>query len=382
MSDNNSRIIRAKKILFVADDFSEGGAASVIFHLISGLDRDRFTPVLGCLDGVGELGEQLRSSGVRVEFLDRQPGLDKRLFKRIPDLMRKEKIDLVHAHGYTAFFYSALPALSIFFRKILFTEHGRMPPDFVRPKRVIVNKLVTPFIPDVVAVSRSVQDSLVRYEKISKKRIKIIVNGIDLMRFQKDGNKGSVRDELGIAPKEKVIAIIARLCDYKNHNNLIQSLAIANKKESRITLLIVGDGPMREELGILAERLGVKDKIIFTGVRHDIPDILDAVEMVALCSYYEGTSITILEAMAARLPVIASRIAGNPDVVMDQETGILVSPDDPDEIAEAIIRLSGSAELRSQMGQAGYRRCMKHYSVERMVEEYESLYDQILKTNN
>ncbi len=129
----------------------------------------------------------------------------------------------------------------------------------------------------------------------------------------------------------------------------------------------------------MAEGLGVKDKVIFTGVRHDIPDILHASDMVALCSYYEGTSITILEAMAARLPVIASRIAGNPDVVVDQETGILVSPDDPEEIAGAIIRMSGEDKLRDQMGQAGYRRCMKHYSVERMVEEYENLYDQILK---
>ncbi len=93
-----------KKILFVVDDFSEGGAASVVFHLISRLDLDRFTPVLGCLDGVGELGDQLKCAGVKVEFLDRQPGLDKGLFKRIPDLMRKERIDLVHAHGYTAFF--------------------------------------------------------------------------------------------------------------------------------------------------------------------------------------------------------------------------------------------------------------------------------------
>ena len=156
-------------------------------------------------------------------------------------------------------------------------------------------------------------------------------------------------------------------------------MAVAHQTDPRITLLVVGDGPMREELGILAEELGVKDKVIFTGVRHDIPEILHAVDMAALCSYYEGTSITILEAMAARLPVIASDIAGNPDVVVDQETGILVSPDDPDEIAGAIIRMSGSVELRDQMGQSGYRRCMKYYSVERMVEEYETIYDQILK---
>jgi sugar transferase (PEP-CTERM/EpsH1 system associated) len=376
---NNNNSPGNKRILYLVDNFAEGGAANVVFHLISALDKNRFVPVLGCLDGVGLLGERLKKAGVTVEFLARRPGLDTGLFGRIIRLIRKEKIDLIHAHQYAAFFYGSLAALSTGFRNILFTEHGRIHPDFVRPKRVMVNKLVIPFIPPVVAVSRSVQNSLVCYEKIPRKRIKIVVNGIDLKRFQTKGVRKVIRENFGISQTESVIAIVARLCDYKNHENLIRSLAIAHQKNSHIKLLIVGDGPMREELETLTGNLGLKSKVIFTSVRQDIPDILNAVDMVALCSYYEGTSITILEAMAAGKPVIASRIAGNPDVVKDQKTGILVSPDDPKEIAGAVIRLAGSPDLRKEMGQAGYRRCLKYYTVERMAGEYQNLYSRILE---
>ena len=368
----------ARRILFLVDDFSEGGAANVVFHLISALDRRRFVPVLGCLDGVGVLGERLRTAGVSVVFLDRRPGLDIGLFGRIIRLIRRERIDLVHAHQYTAFFYASLAALSTGFRNILFTEHGRIHPDFVRPKRVIVNKLVIPLIPPVVAVSRSVLQSLVCYEKIPEKRIRIIVNGIDPERLRKKRAGGAVRKVLGIAGHDSIVAIIARLCDYKNHENLIRALSIAHRQNPRITLLIVGDGPFREELQRLVSHLDLGDRVLFTGVREDVPDILDAADMVALCSYYEGTSITILEAMAAGKPVIASRIAGNPDVVVDQQTGILVSPDDPGDIAEAITRLAGSPALSRRMGLAGYRRCLDYYTVGRMASEYETVYNRIL----
>lgn len=350
----------------------------MVFNLISGLDKSRFTPLLGCLDGVGVLGKQLEGAHVAVKHLSRQPGLDMGLFGRIVRLIRQEKIHLVHAHQYTAFFYASLAALSTGFRKILFTEHGRIYPDFVRPKRVAVNKLVIPLIPPVVAVSRSVSESLRRYEKIHPKRIKIVVNGIDPEKFRNKGSGKALREVLGIPRRDSIVAIIARLCDYKNHENLIRALSIAHRENPCITLLIVGDGPIREELETLTRCLDLGNKVIFTGVRQDIPDILHTADIAALCSYYEGTSITLLEAMAAGKPVIASRIAGNPDVVEDGKTGILVSPDDPEEIARAIIRLVNSPSLRDEMGNAGYQRCLKHYTLRRMVQEYETLYDQIL----
>jgi len=368
----------AKRILFVVDDFSEGGAATVIFDLISGLDRERFIPVLGCLDGVGVLGERLRDMGIKVVFLDRQPGLDIGLMGRIRRLIREEKIHLVHAHQYTAFFYTSLASLSGGFRTIIFTEHGRIYPDYVRPKRVIVNKLVVPLISQVIAVSRSVQESLMTYEKIPGKKIDIIVNGVRPEKFQLKGAGKEIRKEFGVSQQETVIAIIARLCDYKNHENLIRALAIAHLKNPQITLLIIGDGPLRQELETLSEQLGLNDKVLFTGVRHDVPQILNAVDIVALCSYYEGTSITVLEAMAAGKPVIASRIMGNCDVVEDQKTGLLVSTDDLEEIAAAITRLADSPALRREMGQAGYQKCLKYYTVEQMVDKYEILYGRIL----
>lgn len=353
----------------------------MVFNLISGLDRERFVPVLGCLDGVGVLGERLKKMGIKVVFLDRQPGLDIGLLGRIRRLIREEDIHLVHAHQYTAFFYASLAALSGGFRTIIFTEHGRIYPDYVRPKRVIVNKLVVPLIPQVIAVSRSVQESLMIYEKIPKKKIDIIVNAVQPERFQIRGTGKEIRKEFGIPQKETVIAIIARLCDYKNHENLIRALAIAHKKNPRITLLIIGDGPLRKELEALSEQLDLKKKVIFTGVRQDVPQILNAVDIAALCSYYEGTSITVLEAMAAGKPVIASRIMGNCDVVEDQKTGLLVSPDDLEEIAEAITQLADSPTLRKEMGLAGYQKCLKYYTVEKMVDKYESLYSRILEKN-
>ncbi|MFQ5645467.1 MAG: glycosyltransferase [bacterium] len=359
------------KILFIADDFSEGGAASVCHSLINALASDEIQPVAASLDGIGCLGEQLKKQGIPFYFLDRKPGLDYSLFFRIREIIRKERIEIVHLHQYTSFFYGSIGSLLAGNRRIIFTEHGREVPDLVRPKRVIVNKLVVPFIKEVIAVSQSVKKSLTELEKIPAERIRVLLNGIDTTPLDRKFDSIAKRKELGISEEAPVAAIVARLCDYKNHAKLFEAWKTVTEQLPEAVLLVIGGGPMESELKRLSESI---PGIAFTGVRHDVPELLAAVDIVTLCSFYEGTSITLLEAMAAAKAVVASRVAGNLEVVKEGETGLLVSPENPGEIASALLRLLKDRRLSIQMGQAGKKRQQELYSLEEMVSSYRKLY--------
>lgn len=365
-------------LLFIVDNFAKGGTAMVVYNLINSINRTAFNPLICCLDKVGDLGEELKSNGIKVFWADRQPGTDWGVVNKLRKIIRQESIDLIHAHQYTAFFYGGVAAILSGFKKIMFTEHGRHYPDRRKTKQVILNKLLLPFTAKVVAVSPAVKQSLVTYEGIPGRRIEIVFNGIDIKKFGQKTDVAITRKELEIPPTDLVCGIIARLGTEKDHVTLIKAMAKVIRKCPNVSLLIIGDGPKRMELEELTHKLGLVDKVIFTGNRRDIPQLLNVLDIVVLSTFYEGTSITLLEAMAAAKPVVASRVGGNPAVVEDGITGFLVPPADSEALAACLLGLLGDKNLRQKMGNSGWQLVNKRFNLRQMTENYEKLYYQIL----
>ncbi len=368
-----------KNILFIADDFSEGGAARVVYELILGLDKSKYRPELCCLDAVGSLGEKLRAEGIEVHWLKRRPGTDWGLTGRIAGLVRTRNIHLMHLHQYTAFFYGSMGALYSGLKKVVFTEHGRHYPDRRNPKRIMFNKIFCPRTSRIIAVSEAVKQSLIEYEGIPGSRIEIIMNGIAPAPFRQEldeKRRQALRQELGIPSQDIILGMIARLGTEKNHPALMKAFQRALQQNPNLSLLIIGNGPLRDDLLLLRDKLGVGQKIIFTGVRQDVTRLLNLINIVVLSSFYEGTSITLLEAMAAGKPVLASRIGGNPQVVEDGITGWLFGGEE--DLAQRILQLAADPLLLVRMGQAGCQRFDKYFTRQRMVGYYEQIYQQVL----
>jgi len=365
-------------VLHVVDDFSEGGAAVVVDNLIKGLPSGEFVPYICCLDAVGRLGEIYRQMGVSVTCMNRAPGLDKRLFIAIRRCIRDNKIDIIHAHQYTAYFYSLVASFLVFPRpKIVFTEHGRHFPEIYRWKRALVNQFLHYFTHSFVAVSEAVKASLVTYEKFPAGKIGIIVNGIDNTAFAVRKDNALAR-ELGLHEDSIVFGTMSRLVEAKNHQALLRAFPGVLRQFPNARLVIVGDGEYRQDLEDMTHSLGIEDEVLFTGVRHNIKELLSVFDVLALVSFYEGTSMSILEAMAAAVPVLASDVSGNTFLVEDGVNGFLVPVDDDEFIVERMLELCKDRKLRTKMGAAGSRVVAERFSRGSMALKYAAIYRELL----
>ncbi len=367
-----------RMLLMVVDDFGKGGAASVVYSLIQGLDGKRFIPVLCCLDAVGSLGKELQSKGYKVVLLGRQPGVDWSLIPKIGAVIRENKVSLVHAHQHTAFFYSTLAAVKAGRTPVVFTEHGRPYPDKRRLSHVVINQLLCRLTSRIIAVSPAVSRSLKVYEGISEKHIAVIYNGIDPRPFGIEVDKTVIRKALGIPSEDQVCGMVARLGSEKDHLTLLRAIKLVRQRLPRTTLVLVGDGPQREGLEEASRKLGLGSKVVFTGQRRDVPELLAIFDLAILSSHYEGTSVTLLEAMAAGKAVVASRVGGTPEVIEDGVTGWLCTPRAEEELAEKMIQLLRDPQLRHQLGGAARRRMKERFTQAQMVTSYERVYNQAL----
>lgn len=352
--------------------------------------RDRFEFIFLCLDEIGPLGEQLAQDGFQVVDLQRKPGVDWSVARRIRALVRERNIQLLHAHQYTPFFYAAASrgiVGSLRSRpRILFTEHGRHYPDVRKIKRVLANRLLLRGGDRVTAVGRFVKQALVNNEGISEKRIAVVYNGIDADRFHIDTtgeHRALVRQELSIAADEPVVIQVARFHPVKDHDTGLRAFAQAAHTLSHSgpppLLLLVGDGELRQPMETLASQLGIADRVRFLGVRSDIPRLMAASDLFMLSSLSEGISVTLLEAMGVGLPIAATDVGGNAEVVAHNESGLLSPRGDAAALGQNLITLLSDVESRRSMGQAGRARLLATFTQSQMHNRYATIYQNITK---
>jgi glycosyltransferase involved in cell wall biosynthesis len=356
-----------------------GGAEMLAARLARQL-REQFRFVFVCLDALGTLGEQLHDEGFPVHVLGRKPGLDWRCSLRLGSLLRQEGVDLIHAHQYTPFFYSLLSRACSRRPPVLFLEHGRHHPDTRRIKRVVANRLLLRRGDRVVAVGQAVRRALIENEGIPGRRVGVIYNGIDLSPYSSaPGDRAAVRQELGVGPGECLIMQVARLDYLKDHATAIRTMTHVVGRLPQARLLLIGEGPLRGSIQEQVERWSLKGFVRLLGLRGDVRRLLAAADLFLLTSISEGIPLTVIEAMAARLPVVSTRVGGVPEVVEDQQTGLLAPAGDDAALAEQICRLLQNATLRQEIGERGWSRATSLFSEQLMHSRYHDLYSEMLR---
>ena len=341
----------------------------------------RIEPVVFCVDSIGGLGEIMRTEGVEVLAFDRRPGLDLRLVWRLARAIRQRRLQVLHAHQYTPFFYGALAAkLAGVGTRTILTEHGRHFPDIVPRKRRLANRFFFDRLADrITAVCAFSAAGLSDNDGFRAARIEVIENGIDADRYEPSSDQAQLKQQLGFDPARRYIITIARFHPVKDHRTLLRAFADVNERIADVDLLLAGDGPLRLELERLVAELGITNRVRFLGVRHDVPDLLKAADLFVLSSVSEAASITLLEAMASGKPVVVTNVGGNPEIVREGVEGLLTPRGDAKAMAVAMTRLLNDRDLATLMGRRAAERVRTGYQLDRTIERYERVYEELAR---
>jgi L-malate glycosyltransferase len=356
-----------------------GGAEVLAAALARRLQDQQLRFVFICLDELGTLGEQLQVEGFPVHVLARRPGVDWRCMASLGALLRRERVNLVHAHQYTPFFYSLAARLFVRRLGIIFTEHGRHYPDYPRKKRIWINRMLLKRRDRVVGVGQSVRTALINNEGIPGERIAVIYNGINIRSFQSRADeRQSLRRELGFSDQDFLILQVARLDYLKDHATAIRTMTRVVHNCPTARLLLVGEGPELSKIQQQVREVGLEKHVLLLGLRTDIARLLAAADMFLLTSISEGIPVTLLEAMAAGLPLVSTRVGGVPEVITDGETGLLAAAGDDAKLAEHVLRLASQNETRLRFGKAGVKRAEDKFSEQEMHAGYLRVYQEML----
>lgn len=284
--------------------------------------------------------------------------------------MRRRKCRLIHTHdahstalGAAAARLAGVP-LRIVSRRV----------DFPLKPNAFSRWKYTRGVDALLAISEGVKKVLVE-GGIDPKVIRIVPSGIDFSVYAEAQKSDYLRQELSFAPDDFLVGIVAHLADHKGHRYLIRATKILKDIAPKVKVIIVGEGPLRMELDRLAKDVQVEDIVFFLGFRKDVPQILSSLDLFVLSSYLEGMGSSLLDAMACRLPVVATRVGGIPEVVIQGETGFLVPPRRAESLAQAIFKLYTDRELAERLGQKGYQVVHRKYSAESMAQKIIRIYE-------
>lgn len=371
---SQSEIIRT--VLFLSTSSGPGGAERVINNLAASLDPKRYRPVL-CLFRSGWLQERSESRGIRTFIIPTHGIADWRWAFQFRRLLRQERVDLIHAHEFDANVQGAFVA-AMSRIPLVATVHGKHY-FWEKLRRRLAYRWVSRRA-TMVAVSEDLKNFIVEKVGVCPERITVLYNGVDVShppttQFDVD----ACRREFGLPEKDQIVGVVGNLYPVKGHQYLIEGIPAVLKKCPDTSFIFAGRGQLEMELKDQVHRLGLSERVRFLGLRQDIPTILAMLDVFVLPSLSEGLSMAILEAMMAKKPVIATRVGGNPEIVLDGETGFLVPPKDSQALAESLATLLLNRDQATQFAERGKRRAEGLFSLQTMVHAYQSLYDQCLR---
>ena len=365
---------RRPRVLQLLLSLDPGGTERLVTEIARRLHPE-WPMAICCLDTPGSWAAGLERDGIPVTALGREPGFRPGLGQSIARLCRNRRIDVIHAHHYSPFIYGALARAWAPGVAVVFTEHGRLSDAPPSAKRRAANFVFRRLPKAVFAVSEDVKQHLVG-EGFSAASVGVIYNGIDPGPPPAPDVRARRRRELRVDDDDFVIGTIARLDPVKDLGTLIRAAgALARIRPTR--LLVVGDGPERAALERLTVECGLDHRVAFVGFRDDAREWLAACDAYTNSSISEGVSLTILEAMAAGVPVVATAVGGTPEVV-DDSCGRLVPPRDPAALTAALDELATSPDLRDALGRTARRRVETRFAIDRMVEEYAAVYNEVV----
>jgi sugar transferase (PEP-CTERM/EpsH1 system associated) len=370
----------AIRIAHVVDVLALAGMEYGVVKLVNRLDPARFRSMIVCMRHRREEVDALLSPDVPVFEMRKDPGRNWRVIGRLAERFRAERVDIVHSHNWSTFLYAVAAARWAGVPVAIHGEHGK--DDTIRrPLRIFASRVLSSAVDRVCAVSRDLAEEVVRDWRVPPARVAWIPNGVDLDAYGGREGAGAIRAELGLSEGDLVLMNTGGFRAVKDHATLLRAFALVRSAEPRARLLLVGQGSAEQPRGGLdrqAAALGVEDSVRFAGVRTDVPRLLRAADVYVNSSRYEGMSNTILEAMAAGAPGVATGVGGNPDLVQDGVTGFLVPSGDPEAMARRILELFRDGALRARMGAAGRARMEAVHSMPAMIRAYGDLYEELL----
>ncbi|MBN7797447.1 TIGR03088 family PEP-CTERM/XrtA system glycosyltransferase [Parahaliea mediterranea] len=374
---------RAPLVAHLIYQLGTGGLENGLVNIINRSPADRYRHAIICLTTSEPFARRITAPGVEVIELRKRPGTDLAAYRRLRRELARLSPAIVHSRNLAAL-EAQLATLWLPGLRRVHGEHGRDMFDLEgrNPRYRWLRRALRSVIHRYVAVSEDLAGWLERDIRVPRQRIRQIYNGVDRERFY-PGTPPPALLPPGFMPREGGILLgaVGRLAQVKNHAGLIRALARlfegAPPLRERVRLVLVGDGPLAGELQQLVAELGLDGQVLLAGERDDIPDLLRAMDLFLQPSLGEGVSNTVLEAMATALPVIATRVGGNPELVTEGATGYLVPVDDDAALAAALARALESPSL-PEMGRRARERVLGEFVWERTVDGYLSLYDEVL----
>lgn len=364
-------------VLQLIDSLNIGGAEILLRDLSVGLAQHGFRVSVG-YSTPGPLAGDLKDLGLTITRLPRLMRIDPILFGGMIRLMRKNRPQIVHTHLFKSDFHGRLAARIAGVPVVVSTLHSIDRWAQKWPLGTLYG-WTSHFADRIVAISDDVKNFHMTNTDVDESKFVTIENGVDVQRFAGKRTLGQgVRKEFNINDSAPVFGIIGRLTPPKDHKIFLQSAALILQIIPLARFLIVGDGLLKGDLEAYTHELGIQDSVIFTGMRRDIPAVLAALDVLVISSLWEGIPVTLLEAMAAELPVVATKVGSIPEVVTE-ETAILVPPSDPAAIAQVCIQLANNKDLRLSLGQAGLKRVIAYYSIDAMIDRTTALYAELLR---
>jgi sugar transferase (PEP-CTERM/EpsH1 system associated) len=370
------------KVVHIVLGLNVGGLERLVLKLLAHTDRDQYAPVVCALDEPGVLAPELDQLGIPLRVMPRGPGLNPNLPVRLARWLRCEDARLVHTHNPSPHFYGALAARlsrlcpsSGRYPRIVHTKHGRNDPE--NRRKVLVNRIASSLTDRVVAVSNDVATLAVELERVPADKITTILNGVDTEEYRPGTDPRAARARLGIPAEGFHVGCVARLARVKDHGTLLDAFAIFRARRPDAHLTLVGDGAERRSLEERCRRLQLGGSVTFAGERNDIASLLQAFDVFALSSLSEGISLTLLEAASAGLPLVATDVGGNAEVVVEETNGLLVPLHDPARFALALEKIARWPD-RAAMGARGRERVRRRFSIEQMAHAYHDLYAELL----
>lgn len=381
----NSAVTERPLIAHVICDLKVGGLENGVVNIVNG-NAHQFRHVIICLGDYSDFRQRITNPAVQVYALNKRPGKDLRVYAKLWRLLRSLRPDIVHSRNYGTLDVVWVAAAAGVRRRV-HGEHGWDMDDLhgTRTKYRWYRRAAAPWVQCFVPMSEHIASWLRDELRIGTAKIHRIYNGVDTARFQPRDSDVSPLPAGFADHASVVVGSVGRMQEVKGTLFLVQAFlslwASSSDMRRRLRLLLVGDGPLHGQALAALQSAGAGDVVWLPGARDDVPDLLNAMDVFVLPSLNEGISNTVLEAMASSLPVVATRVGGNPELIEHGKTGFLVPPADARALADAIAHCIGDPHRMRRIGSNGRRRAESAFSMQAMLHGYTQLYTELLRVN-
>ena len=363
------------RVLFLAHAFAVGGAEEMVLNLVRHLPP-HYEPAVLCIHEAGPIGLEIQQTGVPFKVLGLKPGLLRPFdVLRLQDFLYQCQPDIVHTFLLTGSLYGRFAAMMARVPVVIGTEVNVY--ERKRPWHVLAERWLMRGTDAVIASAESVREFYIKQINADPAKVEVIYNAVDWSRLETTISREDMRRAMDVPVEGLLLGIIARLTEQKGHRVLLDALA-QRPDLSRAHLVIVGDGPLSAALQRQAAGLGIADRVRFLGARRDLGNLLSAIDVFVMPSFWEGLPLAMVLAMGAGLPVVATRVAGIPEVVQDGVNGLLVTPGESGDLGAALSRVVNDDTTRVLLGQAARAFVRPRFGVDGYVNAITGLYDRLL----